>query len=122
MSIYEFAIKEFERHYDSLMTVWNNEPVKVGPITTNEWVEAEGLVSQPCRIVQKKVVAATDGVFAEASTIIILNCNPALKIDAGSRIDITDVHGVTKRYKRSSEGFASYRTHQEIVIVRDVKA
>lgn len=119
MDIYEFAKKEFKKQYDSKMTISVNEPVKVGSITKQQWVKK--IIDQPCRIAQKRVVnPSTDGNAPQVSYITTLHCDPLLNIPAGSRIEITDVHGVTRKYSRSSEGFSSYRTHQEIVMIREV--
>lgn len=123
MSIYDFAKQEFEKQYDSRMTVQENKPVKDGAITKPKWVDVDGLTNVACRIAQKRVVnPATEGEQSVVSYITTLYCDPLLTIKVGSRIAITDVHGITRDYKRSSEGFSSYRTHQEIVIVREVIA
>ena len=119
MSIYDYAKKEFEKQYDSLLTVSVNEPVKVGAVTKPKWVPK--IVDQPCRIAQKRVVnPSIEGNAPQVSYITTLYCDPSLNIPAGSRIEITDIHGVTRKYSRSSEGFSSYRTHQEIVMNREV--
>ena len=120
--IYEWAKKEFEKQYDSKMTVWENKQVKVGAITKPKWVEVENLSNIACRISQKQINPIGEGERAGAMYNTTLHCNPALVIPAGSRIVITDAHGVVRNYKKSSEGFSSYRTHQEIVIVREVIA
>ena len=123
MDIYDFAKKEFAKQYDSKMTVKENKPIKEGAITKTKWVDVDGLTDIPCRIAQKRVVnPATEGEQSVVSYITTLYCDPSLNIKVGSRIAITDVHGITRDYKRSSEGFSSYRTHQEIVIVREVIA
>lgn len=122
MSFYEYARKEFEKFYDCNMTIFENKPVKEGSITRNKWVEVEGLVDQPCRIAQKQLNASGQGEASNVNYQLMLHCNPLLDIPAGSRISITNVHGEKRDYKRSSEAFSSYRTHQEIAVVRDVKA
>lgn len=119
MSIYEFAKKEFEKQYDSKMTVSVNEPVKVGAVTKPKWVEK--ISNQPCRIAQKRVVnPVMDNPNPQVSYVTTLYCDPFTKIPPGSRIKVTDSHGVIRDYNRSSEGFSSYRTHQEIVMNREV--
>lgn len=121
MDIYEYAKREFEKQYDSLLTVTVNEPIKQGSITKPNWVEK--ITDQPCRIAQKRVTnPVTDGANPQVSYVTTLYCDPLTEIPAGSRIDITDAHGKTRSYKRSSEGFSSYRTHQEIVMDREDKA
>lgn len=123
LDIFEYAKKEFEKRYDSRMTVQENKPVKDGAITKTKWVDVDGLINVACRIAQKRVVnPASESEQAIVSYITTLYCDPSLNIKVGSRIAITDVHGVKRDYKRSSEGFSSYRTHQEIVIVREVIA
>lgn len=120
MDIYEIARKEFEKYYDSKMAVSINKPVKDGPFTKNDWVEEHKDV--PCRISQKQLNPTTDSVSAGLSYVTILYCSNDIDIAAGSRIEITNPDGETRKYKRSSEGFDSYRTHQEIVIQREATA
>lgn len=117
MDIYEYAKQEFEKQYDSLLTVSVNEPVKVGAVTKPQWVPK--ITNQPCRIAQKRVVnPSTEGNAPQVSYVTTLYCDPTAEIPPGSRIKVTDIHGITRDYKRSSEGFSSYRTHQKIVMER----
>lgn len=120
--MFDFAKKEFEKHYDSKMTVKKNQQVKEGTITKSKWVAVNDLKDIPCRISKKQITPVSEGEFAGISYLISLYCDPLLEIEPGSRISITDLYGVVREYKRSSEGFSSYRTHQEISIVRDDKA
>lgn len=120
MDIYEYAKTEFEKQYDSKVTIQMNEPVKVGTITRTQWIDK--VSDQPCRISQKQLTVASDGDIASLSYVTTLYCDPSVDIPAGCRLKVTDIHGNVRCYKRSSEGFSSYRTHQEVVILRDVKA
>lgn len=120
MNIFEFAKREFEKQYDCKMTLSVNNPEKVGSLTKSKWTAV--ISDQPCRISQKQVSPVSDGNVAEVTYNTMLYCDPALVIPAGSRISITDTHGKSRDYKRSSEGFSSYHTHQEIIIVREVQA
>jgi len=120
MDIYEFAKAEFEKHYDSKLTVSECTDKKVGSVTKEVW--APVVENVPCRISQKQLNPASEGVAAKVTYITKLYCDPGIEIKAGSKLFITDVHGIIREYERSSEGFSSYRTHQEIVIVRDVTA
>ncbi|MGL9971562.1 hypothetical protein [Enterococcus sp. DIV1420a] len=123
MDIYEYARKEFEKQYDSIMTVSENQPIKVGAVTKSHWVIVKGLQDVPCRIAQKNTISpAGEGEFAQASYTTSLYCNPSLNIRAGARITVIDSHGVSRHYKRASEGFSSYKTHQEVFLSREVKA
>lgn len=122
MSIYDLAIREFEKLYDSRMAVSENVTTKVGAITKTAWQAVDGFQDIPCRISQKRTAQATDSLASEVVTITVLYCNPLLKIKPGSRITITDVHGGIHHYKHSSNPFSSYKTHQEIVIVKELKA
>ncbi|MFS1193756.1 hypothetical protein [Enterococcus lactis] len=121
MDIYNFAKLEFEKRYDSLLTVSVNEPSKVGSITKPTWVPK--IKNQPCRIAQKRVINPISSVDApQISYVTILYCDSSLNIPAGSRIEVTDTHGLVRKYKRSAEGFSSYRTHQEIAMQREETA
>lgn len=119
MDIYAYAKAEFEKQYDSKMTVSVNKPKKDGPITKPHWEDV--VKDQPCRIAQKRVVnPASTGEAAKVVYITTLYCDPLLEIPSGSRITITDAHGTSRLYKRSSEGFSSYQTHQEIELSREL--
>jgi len=120
MEIYQFAKREFEKHYDSKLTVSEYKDVKEGSITKGKWIPV--LEDVPCRVSQKQLNPASEGEVARVTYITKLFCDPGIEIKAGSKLLITDVHSVTREYKRSSEGFASYLTHQEVVIVRGVTA
>lgn len=122
MSIYDLAIREFERSYDSRMTVSETTNTKVGAITKTSWQVVEGLQDVSCRISQKRTTQATDSLASEVITITVLYCNPLFKIKPGSRITITDGNGGIHHYKHSSNPFSSYKTHQEIVVVKELKA
>lgn len=122
MDIFSFAKREFEKQYDSTMTVMENKPIKEGAITKNKWGVVDGLENIPCRVSKKQLATVGSGEFANATHLTTLHCDPLLDIKAGSRITITDCHKVSRDYKRSSEGFNSYKTHQEIVLLRDVIA
>lgn len=120
MSIYEIAKHEFEKQYDSVFTLSVNEPVRDGAITKDKWVEK--ISDQPCRVSKKQINPASDGMFADATYQTTLYCDPQLDIPAGSKFTVTDVHGNVKEYSRASAPFNGYRTHQEIVLIREVKA
>ena len=120
MNIYEHAKAEFEKQYDSKVTIQMNEPVKVGSITKQKWVNK--VLDQPCRISQKQLTVASGGDIAGLSYVTTLHCDPNVEIPAGCRLKVTDIHGNVRDYKRSSEGFSSYRTHQEVVVLREEKA
>lgn len=121
MDIYEYAKQEFEKQYDSLLTVSVNESVKDGAITKPKWVEK--ITNQPCRIAQKRVTNPTSTeISPQVSYVTALYCDPMIEILPGSRIEVTDPHGKTRQYKRSSEGFSSYITHQEIAMQREETA
>lgn len=122
MSIYDIAKREFEKHYDSVMSVMENRPVKVGSVTKPKWLPVEGLENIPCRISKKSISPAAAGTYADATYQISLYCDPALDILAGSRINVTDTHGNVKEYERASVPFNSYRTHQEIALISEVMA
>lgn len=122
MSIYEFATKEFEKRYDSTFTVWINQPKKVGNITKMEVVPAKDLSDIPCRVSQRRLGTPTDGAYAGIAMQTTLFCNPSHQIKPGSKISVTDRYGMTKFYDTSSDSFASYATHQEIIVILGEKA
>nr|DAP21905.1 MAG TPA: head closure knob [Caudoviricetes sp.] len=126
MDIYEYATKEFEKHYDSKMTVQvfgtsNDDNDDDDPFSDGGWHDY--LVDVPCRIAQKRQIStAKEDVYAVAEISPYLYCNPKHSIPPGSKIFVTDRHGVTNEYERSGESFASYATHQEFMINKKVKA
>lgn len=115
--MFELATKEFEKFYDSKMTVEVNKTVKEGNITKQKWVEVYS--DEPCRISKKSLSPTSNGNTPEINYQLVLYCSPDFNIPAGSRIKVTDRHGTARDYKQSSEPFSSYVTHQEILLVRD---
>lgn len=113
-------IEVFERHYDSRMTVEVNKTHKDGNVTKQMWTKV--LTDVPCRISKKSHQKTASGDQPLVGYQLYLYCNPNLEVPAGSRISVTDTHGTTRSYKRSSEGFSSYNSHQEILLVREVVA
>lgn len=123
MDIYEYATKEFEKHYDSKMTVqvYGASNDDDDPFSDGDWHDY--LVDVPCRIAQKGHTGiANENIFSAAEISPYLYCNPKHSIPTGSKIFVTNRHGDTNEYERSGESFASYATHQEFMINKKVKA
>ena len=131
MDIYEYATREFERLYDCTMAVQlykqvsnqdDDDPFADNdPFTTSEWVNQ--LENIPCRIAKKSLnIVKQDGVAATAGIAIYIYCNPKYEVPPGSRIVVTNRHGQTETYERSSEPFDAYATHQEIAVERVTNA
>lgn len=123
MDIYEYATREFEKHYDSVMVVqvFGKSNDDDDPFSDGDWHDY--LVDIPCRIAQKRQTStAKEDVYASAEISPYLYCNPKHSIPSGSKIFVTNRHGVTNEYERSGESFASYATHQEFMINKKVKA
>lgn len=123
MDIYEYATREFESQYDSKMTVkvFGTSNDDDDPFSDGDWQDY--LTDVPCRIAQKRQIStAKEDVYAAAEISPYLYCNPKHSIPPGSKIFVTNRHGVTNEYERSGESFASYATHQEIMINKKVKA
>lgn len=113
-------VEVFERHYDSRMTVEVNKTHKDGNVTKQGWVAI--LTDIPCRLSKKSHQKTASGDQPLVGYQLYLYCNPSLEVPAGSRITVTDTHGTVRKYKRSSEGFSSYNSHQEILLSREVVA
>lgn len=118
--MFDFARRHFEKRYDSTMTVKIWEDVEDGPFTKGDWVNV--VENEPCRISKKQLNPTSSEDVAGMSYILALYCAPEIEVKAGSRILITNRYGEVREYKRSSEGFDSYATHQEIIIMREEKA
>ena len=120
--MFALARREFEKHYDCKMTVIGSKKEKVGNIT--EHIPNALLVEdQPCRISKKTLsTVSTDEGKGTADYAISLYCAPELDVPVGSRITVTDPNGNIRKYRRTSESFNSYRTHQEMLIIREVTA
>ena len=120
MDIFEQARKEFEKTYDSKMTIEVYEKYKDGPYTKEKWVQK--LVDEPCRLSRGTRPKPVDsGVYASGDYQPMIYFNPSLEVPPGSRITIVERTGESKQYKQSGEVF-SYRTHKEMPVVREVKA
>lgn len=121
MDFAEYARKEFEKQYDSTFNIFEQKSAKIGSITKTQKVKIWD-EDKLCRISQKQLTPTTTGPFAGEIYQTVLYCSPELEIKSGTEIVVKDTHGVVRNYKRSSEGFSSYRTHQEIILIRDEKA
>lgn len=120
--MFGLARREFEKHYDCKMTVTGSKKEKIGNITENI-PNALLIEDAPCRISKKTLsTVSRDEGKGTADYAISLYCAPELAIPVGSRVTITDPHGNIRKYRRTSESFNSYRTHQELLIIREVTA
>lgn len=118
--MYEFARTEFEKLYDSTLDVLNKKETVVNGVVRVDWEKvADGV---PCRISQKQLQPTFESDKPQMQYQLKLFCPPEIEILAGSKITVTNTHGESRNYVRSSEGFNSYRTHQEVLIVREVVA
>lgn len=123
MDIYEYAIREFEKHYDSTMTVqlFGTSQDDDDPFSDGDWQDY--LTDVPCRIAQKnQQTKAESANYVSAESSPFIYCNPLIVIPVGSRIFVTDRHGKTEQYERSGDSFSSYASHQELKVNRVVKA
>jgi len=123
MDIYEYATKEFEKHYDSKMTVqvFGTSNDDDDPFSDGDWQDY--LTDVPCRIAQKnQQTKAESSTYVSAESSPFIYCNPLITIPVGSRIYVTDRHGKTEQYERSGDSFSSYASHQEFKVNRVVKA
>lgn len=118
--MYDYAKREFEKHYDSLLTIYELRPIPNNPFEKDEWVEVATDIA--CRIKQKQLNATSKDDIASFDYTNVLYCSPEFEIKAGSKLVVTDIHNHIKTYKRTSDPFNSYRTHQEIIVVRSEKA
>lgn len=103
-----------EKLYTGRCTIYGMIPV-VDPVTkVTSFTEEIIYTDEPCRLSHKTVEQATEGIYAGVSQVVELFISPSVKIDAGSRIEVTQ-NGITKFYKRSGEP-AVYSRHQEVVL------
>lgn len=107
----------FERFYDSRLSVQVNQTVKEGNVTKQKWVTV--LTDIPCRISKKSHQRVSGDTKPLVGYQLYLYCSPEHEIPAGSRLSVKDTHGTVREYKRSSEGFTSYNSHQEILLSRE---
>lgn len=72
--------------------------------------------NQKCKLSFKTIASnKQDDIKANIVQIVKLFIAPELKIETGSRIDVTNVLGEVVSYKSSGQP-AIYKTHQEIVL------
>lgn len=116
--MYDLARRQFEKQYDSLMTIKELQASDDDIFSDGE--EWTAVVSdEPCRVSKKQQLLATDkGDTPNIGYYIALYCKPDVKVRPGSKILITNTHGETREYARTGEAFNSYKTHQEISIAR----
>lgn len=73
----------------------------------------------PAKVSKSGLKSGNKEMFAEMRYDAVVYLDTATEVPAGAIIDITDVNGRTRRYKRASGGYASYITHQEVAVVFD---
>ncbi|MGK0747740.1 hypothetical protein ACSFCX_25560, partial [Yokenella regensburgei] len=59
--------------------------------------------NEPCRISQKQLNPSASGDTTNENYLTTLFCSPSVDVNEGSLILITDIHGVNKKNKLSSE-------------------
>lgn len=104
-----------ESMYKSKCNVAEYKSIKnpVTKITSKQ--EVVTLENQPCRLSFKNITSTSvsDGA-ATVSQVIKLFISPDIKVNAGSKITVTQ-NGITTAYKSSGQP-AIYTNHQEIVL------
>lgn len=71
----------------------------------------------PAKLSKSGLKPATQVTFADAEYDAMLYIDTAVEIPAGAIIDVTNVNGLTTRYRRASGGYMGYVTHQEVAVV-----
>lgn len=121
MKAFGFARRAIEKMYDSKADIYviekddDSESI-FAEENTHAPLKHE---NKPCRVSQKPIGAAADGSIQYQVKLII---SPDLHIPAGSRIEVTDIHGNVDKYVRSGDPFDSYTSHQEIDLMKDESA
>lgn len=104
-----------ESMYKSKCNVFEYKSIKdpVTRITSKQ--EVMTLENQPCRLSFKNITSTSvsDGA-ATVSQVVKLFVAPDIKVNAGSKITVTQ-NGITTAYKSSGQP-AIYTNHQEVVL------
>lgn len=120
-------LKEFEKMAPILKRMYRDKVKITGAktVTRNGATETIDVViveNYPAKLSKSGQQASSDGQFGTEAYDAKLFIDNSVTVPAGSLIDVTDTNGHTVRYKRSSAGYTSYASHQEITMVRDEKA
>jgi len=119
--MYDWAREEFEKLYDSKLTIIEKIEKKVNGIT--KFVDDVVASDVPCRISTKSAINPVNQTEnAKQTFVLALYVAPDVVIKAGSKLEVTNIHGETVEYRRTGEGIGSYNTHKAYPIERAVTA
>lgn len=121
MCMCEWAKEEFEKLYDSKLSIIEKVEKKVNGIT--KFVDSVVASDVPCRISTKSAINPVNQTEnAKQTFVLALYVAPDVVIKAGSKLEVTNIHGETVEYRRTGEGIGSYNTHKAYPIERAVTA
>ena len=120
MSLFEGLKKATPLLWTDKAKITGTKKVVKNHITNS--VEATIVENEPCKVILKGQSSSTQTIFGTDEADAKLLIRNGIDIPAGAVIYVTDQHGNTTKYKRSSRGYTGYYSHQEIAMVRDEKA
>ncbi|MDF7636930.1 hypothetical protein PT274_01450 [Leuconostocaceae bacterium ESL0958] len=70
----------------------------------------------PVKVNKKQLSSLTGNGYAVDQYDAVILMDNSVKVPAGALFEVTDINGVKKTYRQSSQGYSSYATHQEIAV------
>lgn len=111
------AKKDIESLYRDTATVYTYSNVGGSGFDDDEKQLNLIVDKAPAKLSKSGLRSATQVTFADAEYDAMLYIDTDVEIPAGAIIDVTNVNGLTTRYRRASGGYMGYATHQEVAVV-----
>lgn len=112
------AKKAIESMYRDTATVYTQSNVKNSSGFDDDEKELEIVTKDiPVKVSKSGLKSGGKDTYAEMNYDAVIYLDTKLELPSGAIIDVTDVNGRIRRYKRASGGYMSYITHQEVAVV-----
>ena len=111
MNVYGLNSCEFEKNFNSKVTVSLVKTIREGFIAKQKWVKKNG-------IGKKQLNSASPREGTKLSYVTVPDRDSTVKVPRGYQIAFTDFYDNILKYKRSSE---KYYPHPDAVVAREVK-
>lgn len=114
---YQQASKAAKRLYHDRATIYVNQ--NVNPVKGfSDGNKGKKVIAENVPVkVSKKQLSPINGTSYSIDTqsAVILMDN-SIQVPAGAIFEVTDMHGIKRVYRQSSEGYTAYPTHQEVAV------
>jgi len=111
------AKKDIESLYRDTATVYTYSNVSSTGFDDDEKQLNMIVKNVPAKLSKSGLKSASKETFAGVDYDAMLYLDVSVEVPAGAIIDVTNVNGLTTRYRRASGGYMGYATHQEVAVV-----